>query len=429
MNALNQDQDYASDEFFKFMLTPSEKEFSISGPAGTGKTFLLQYLIDKILPQYREACKLTGAKVIINAVSLTATTNRAADVLTGHFGQPAQTIHSFMNLRVRDDFKTGKQKIEKTRNFMIHRDTLIIIDEASMIDRELDRIIQEATHSSCKIVYVGDDKQLAPVGEKVSVVFTRPMRRVTLNQPMRNSGQPALMALCQQMRTTVETGIFKPISLVPGVIDLLSDQEMQDHVNTNFKTEGFDSRILAYTNNQVKDYNNYIRSIRGYDERLHDGELVVNNQGADIPGQGMMSAEKEFIVKRVDAPDVLYEIDGMQVYGYPVELHSVKGGVVFNVMQPVNREYFNDVVKYLGKNSDWPNYFKLKNNFPDLRSRDSSTVYKAQGSTFQSVYIDLQNIGTSNIFDQVARMLYVAVSRPRERIYLYGRLPNKYLGG
>ena len=231
------------------------------------------------------------------------------------------------------------------------------------------------------------------------------------------------------MRTTVETGIFKPISLVPGVIDLLSDQEMQDHVNTNFKTEGFDSRILAYTNNQVKDYNNYIRSIRGYDERLHDGELVVNNQGADIPGQGMMSAEKEFIVKRVPGDDVLFEIDGMQIYGYPVELHSVKGGGIFSVMQPVNREYFNDVVKYLGKNSDWPNYFKLKNNFPDLRSRDSSTVYKAQGSTFQSVYIDLQNIGTSNISDQVARMLYVAVSRPRERIYLYGRLPNKYLGG
>lgn len=429
MSTLNQDQNFASDEFFKFMLTPSEKEFSISGPAGTGKTFLLQYLIDKILPQYRDACKITGSKAIINTVALTATTNRAADVLTGHFGQPAQTIHSFMNLRVRDDFRTGKQKIEKTRNFTIHRETLIIIDEASMIDRELDRIIQEATHSSCKIVYVGDDKQLAPVGEKVSVVFTRPMRRVTLNQPMRNSGQPALMALCQQMRQTVETGVFKPIYLVPGVIEVLSDDEMQDHVNTNFKTEGFDARILAYTNNQVVDYNNYIRSIRGYGDRLHDGELVVNNTGVDVPGQGMMSAEKEFIVKTIDGPDVLFEVDGMQIYGYPVDLHSIKGSLTFRVYQPTDREYFNQAIKYLGKNADWPNYFRLKNNFPDLRSRDSSTVYKAQGSTFNSVYIDLQNIGTSNIPDQVARMLYVAVSRPRERIYFYGRLPPKYLGG
>lgn len=429
MSTLNQDQQNAADEFFKFMLTPSEKEFSISGPAGTGKTFLLQFLIDKILPQYRDACKLTGSKATISAVALTATTNRAADVLTGHFSKQAQTIHSFMNLRVRDDFRTGKQKIEKTRSFTIHRETLIIIDEASMIDRDLDKVIQEATHSSCKIVYVGDDRQLAPVGENLSVVFTRPMRRVELNQPMRNSGQPALMALCQQMRTTVETGVFKPIHLVPGVIDLLSDQEMQQHVDTHFKVEGYDSRILAYTNNQVKDYNNYIRSLRGYDERLHDGELVVNNSGVDVPGQGMMSAEKEFIVKRLDVPDTTMEVDGFEIIGYPIELHSVKGGVMFSVLQPANIEYFQEVIKYLGKNAKWPEYFKLKNNFPDLRSRDSSTVYKAQGSTFESTYIDLQNIGTSNIANQVARMLYVAVSRPRERIFFYGRLPSKYLGG
>lgn len=429
MNALNTDQEKASDEFFKFLLSPSEKEFSISGPAGTGKTFLLQFLIDKILPQYRDACKITGTKATIKEVALTATTNRAADVLTGHFGTPAQTIHSFMNLKVYDNPKTGKQDIKKTNNFVIHRETLVIIDEASMINRELDKIIQEGTHSSCKIVYVGDDKQLAPVGEKISVVFVRPMRRVTLSQPMRNSGQPALMALCQQMRETVETGVFKPISLVPGVIDLLSDQEMQSHVNMNFKVEGFDSRILAYTNKQVKDYNDYIRSIRGYDERLHDGEMVVNNTGVDIPGQGMISAEKEFVVKRVDAPDQTMEIDGMQIIGYPVELHSLKGGVAFRVLQPADKEYFAEAMKYLGRNSDWPNYFKLKNNFPDLRSRDSSTVYKAQGSTFESVYIDLQNIGTSNISDQVARMLYVAVSRPRNRLFFYGRLPAKYLGG
>lgn len=429
MSTLNQDQNNAADEFFKFMLTPSEKEFSISGPAGTGKTFLLQFLIDKILPMYRDACKLTGAKVTINQVALTATTNRAADVLTGHFSKAAQTIHSFMNLRVRDDFRTGKQKIEKTRNFMIHRETLIIIDEASMIDRDLDKVIQEATHSSCKIVYVGDDRQLAPVGEKLSLVFTRPMRRVQLTQQMRNATQPALMALCQQFRTTVETGKFKPIHLVPGVIDLLSDEEMKDHVTNNFKTEGYDSRILAYTNNQVKDYNNYIRSIRGYDERLHDGEMVVNNTGVEIAGQGMMSAEQEFIAKRVDAPDVSIEIDGMNVVGYPVDLHAIKGGVIFNVLQPADPEYFSNVMKYLGKNSDWPNYYHLKNKFPDLRSRDSSTVYKAQGSTFNSVYIDLQNIGTSNITDQVARMLYVAVSRPKERLFFYGRLPAKYLGG
>ena len=38
------------------------------------------------------------------------------------------------------------------------------------------------------------------------------------------------MDICTQLRKTVETGVFKPISLVPGVIDLLNDEEMEKEV-------------------------------------------------------------------------------------------------------------------------------------------------------------------------------------------------------
>jgi len=334
-----------------------------------------------------------------------------------------------MNLKVKDNYDTGKQDIQKTTNFTIHHNTLIIIDEASMIDRQLDRYIQEGTHSSCKIVYVGDDKQLAPVGEKLSVVFTRPMRRVELLTPVRNAGQQALMDLCDQYRKTVATGVFKPIPLVPGVIDLLSDQEMQHHVDTYFKQEGIDSRILAYTNNQVKQYNEYIRTIRGYSNRFHDGEFVINNTAIEIANYGIIPVEKEFIIRPSDVPDSEIEMDDIKIQLYTVNLQPINNASVFSVPQPIDREHLNDVIKYFGRMKDWKSYFYLKNKIPDLRSRDASTVYKAQGSTFDSVYIDLQNIGTSNFTDQVARMLYVAVSRPRNRIYLYGRLPDKYLGG
>lgn len=427
---LNQGQQAASDEIFRFLLS-NEKEMSISGPAGVGKTFLLQHLIGSLLPMYRDAAKLVGQPATIRDVALTATTNRAADHLSAALGSPAQTIHSFMNLKVYDDYETGKSKIQKTRNFMVHHNTLIIIDEASMIDMVLDKIMQEGTASTCKIIYVGDDRQLAPVGERISVVFSRPMRRVELTQPMRNAGQPALMALCQQFRETVETGVFKPITLVPGVIDNLSDADMQSHVDTHFKNEGYNSRILAYTNKQVGDYNGYIRSIRGYGERLHDGERVINNSAIDLGGtQGMIHAEAEFIVKTLGGDDVTLSAGGCDVEAYQVSLvHPTSGANLFTVYQPVNREHFNRVLKYLAGQKNWHPFYYFKNRFPDLRARDSSTVYKAQGSTFDSVYIDLQNIGTSNILNQVARMLYVAVSRPRNRIFLYGRLPPRYSGG
>ena len=36
---LNQGQKAAAEAFFEFLFDPNEKEFIISGPAGTGKTY------------------------------------------------------------------------------------------------------------------------------------------------------------------------------------------------------------------------------------------------------------------------------------------------------------------------------------------------------------------------------------------------------
>lgn len=430
MNTPNKDQQNASDELFKFLISPDQKEFSIRGSAGVGKTFLLQMLIKDILPKYRQACQLVGVPAHIQNVALTATTNRAADVLSGSFSFPAQTIHSFMNLKVYEDFDTGRQRIQKTGKFKVHQYYLIIIDEASMISREMYQIIQDGTDSTCKIIYVGDDKQLAPVGERVSIVFSNQnIKSAELKTPIRNAGQPALMALCQQYRETVETGIFKPLPLLPGVIDQLTDAQMQMHVDTVFQQEGAPSRILAYTNNQVIDYNNYIRHNRGYGIKLANGELVVNNTAVEAGSQGMISAEREFIAQVPEASDELLVMDDMEIWHYPVTLKSLRGSDLYHVRQPLNREFLQQVMKYYSQTADWRKFYRLKNMFPDLRARDSSTVYKAQGSTFDSVYIDLQNIGTSNMANQVARMLYVAFSRAKERVFVYGRLPDKYLGG
>jgi exodeoxyribonuclease-5 len=430
MTALNPDQQRVADEIFSFLLDPNQKEMSISGPAGVGKTYLLQYLFNRIMPMYIDACKMLGLKESIEKMVFTATTNRAADVLTSTIGQSAQTIHSFMNLKVYDDMSSGRQRITKSKNFTVHMNTLIVIDEASMVDRELKKILEDGTNSSCKIIYVGDHCQMAPVGEKLSLVWGSHIPRSNLTIPMRNSGQPALMALCDQMRATVQTGLFYPIYLVPGVIEQLDGPQMENHVNRVFMDIENDSRIMTYTNNEAKSYNEYIRAIRGNFARFDTGEMVVNNSGIDLKGQGTLCAEMEFSVKRDTAlSDETLDVDGMQLVTYKLQLTSLKNNTVYQVYQADDPVYYQKILAYFRSHKDWPNYFRLKNMIPDLRSRDASTVYKAQGSSFNSVYIDLQDIGKSNIADQVARMLYVAVSRPRNRIYFYGRLPDKYLGG
>lgn len=428
---LNADQERVSEEFFAFLLSPNQKEYTVSGPPGVGKTFLLQQLIDRILPTYQEACQLMGEKPMIHNFALCATTNKAAEVLSGSTGIPTQTIHKFLNLKVTDDFETGRQTVKKTPSFDVHHHTLVLCDESSMIDSDLYRILHEGTDKTCKIVYVGDSHQLAPVGEKISKVFAPHIQRTELRIPVRNAHQPALMALCDQMRQTVETGVFQPLPLVPGVIEQLSNEQFQIHVDTTFAQEGADSRILAYTNAQVIAYNSYIRqAVRGYGALLEPGELVVNNQGHQVTRTVFLPAELELRVTAVDpSPKSLVLTPDLILEAYQVTLENPKTGSVFKVHQPLDPHHLKEVSKYLGRQKMWPEYFRLKGWFPDLRARDASTVHKAQGSTFESVYLDLQNIGTCNIPDQVARMLYVGASRARSRVYLYGHLPPKYRGG
>ena len=85
-------------------------------------------------------------------------------------------------------------------------------------------------------------------------------------------------------------------------------------------------------------------------------------------------------------------------------------------------------MKYFAKQKDWIHYFYVKDTFLDLRPKDASTVHKAQGSTYETVYIDLGDLSTCRIPDMAARLLYVAFTRASNRIVLYGKLKEKFGG-
>ena len=220
---LNKGQQAAADGFFDFLFS-GDKEMIISGPGGTGKSYLLGYLIDEIMPRYEKMCALLNQPVHFREIHMTATTNKAAEVLSQATGRPCSTIHSFLGLKVKDDFNTGTSSLSKTSNWKVHSNCIIFVDEASMEDMQLLRYIREAM-LNCKVVHVGDHCQLAPVKETKPPVFNQCLPMYVLTEPMRNSGQPALIDVCQQLRDTVETGKFNPIQIVPGVIDLLDEPD------------------------------------------------------------------------------------------------------------------------------------------------------------------------------------------------------------
>lgn len=425
---LNQGQKKAADAFFEFLFDDNRKEFIISGPAGVGKTYLMSYIIDTTMSRYYDACKLIGMNPQYTQVHMTATTNKAAEVLGLATGRPTSTVHSFLNLKVQEDFTSGVSKLIKTNGWKVHENIILFIDEASMIDKELYKIIQEGTHN-CKIVYVGDHNQLAPVAEDLSPVYKQNSPFFELTQPMRNAGQPALMAICQQLRETVETLRFNPISLVPGVIDRLSGEEMEALINQQFKSQNPNERILAYTNKRVIQYNSHIRTIRGLPDTYQVGELLINNSAIKLGSRAkMLSVEQGVEIINHDGFGSMSITSQVDLAVEFLDIKSDMGEYYTHVPVPTDRDHYNKLLKYFKGIKNFERYYYMKGAFPDLRQRDAATVHKAQGSTYDAVYIDLSNIGTCNAINQVARMLYVAFSRARNRIYLYGDLPAKYGG-
>lgn len=426
---LNQGQEDAANAFFHFLFT-DQKEFIISGPGGVGKTFLMGHLIDTIMPRYYDTCTLMGLKPEYDQVQMTATTNKAAEALSLATGRPTKTIHSFLNLKVQDDYATGTSKLTRTGAWTVHSRVILFIDEASMIDFPLLEEILGST-MNCKIVYVGDHCQLAPIKEPLSPIYRKGIPFYELTEPMRNNGQPALMALCRQLRHTVETGEFRPIQIVPGAIDWCDDEDMQEGMRQIFADPHHTSRILAYTNKRVTEFNDFIRGVRGLGHEYVTGECLINNNAIQLGGRNgrMLSVEEEVeIVSQSGVTIKEFIDDGAELEIRRCDLTTRLGETFKDVPLPVDRDHFHSLIKYFQGRKNWNRYFYLKNTYPDLRPRDANTAYKAQGSTYDTVFIDLGNISACNVPNQVARMLYVAVSRPRLRIFLYGELAAKYGG-
>ena len=425
---LNQGQRATAEGFFSWLFDPYSKELNISGPGGVGKTFLMGKLIDEILPRYFDTCKLMGIPPEYDSVVMTATTNQAAEVLGLSTGRPTETIHSFMNLMVKDDYKTGRSFITKTRNWVVHERKIIFIDEGGMIDTDLRNKILEGT-KNCKIIYVSDHCQLAPVMEQLSPIYRNGLPFFELTEPMRNNKQPALMTLCQQLRNTVETGVFQPIQVVPGVIDWLDDHQIQAELSNTFLKQTLDSRILAYTNSQVVSFNDYIRDLRQLPDEYGVGEMLISNSAVQLSMTSRLSIQEEVEIVEQAPLTIMEKIatGGVVLEVRETKLRTRLGSVV-SVKLPVNREHFAQLIKYFSQQKNWERYFHLKNTYPDLRQRDAATVHKAQGSTVDTVYIDVGNLSTCHQPNTAARLLYVAATRARSRIVMYGQLAQKYGG-
>jgi hypothetical protein len=420
---MNQEQQAAFIDLIGFINDPDRKYHRVSGGAGTGKTYFISQVVDNLLKHKQPSCPL-------HSVGITATTNKAAAVLAEgipHRRTEIGTIYSYMNLRVSENFNTGEVKCVPTRNWTVHQGVLIIDDEASKINNSLMNYIEKGTSNTCKVLFVGDKNQLSPVKETLSPVYANSYSESQLTKPVRNAEQPALMELCEQAKDTVLTGKFHRIKEVPGVIDFIDGNQLKGILEREYHQEDASRRVICYTNARVQQYNSFIRELRGYGKLFAKGEMLTNNSSAELVGKERLYTDQLVEVMQVGTPYIDRKIvPGHDIEMVDLEVRDPKTFAMYMVTVFADPEDRNEVIKHYASLKKWDRYFKIKNNYPDLRSVASSTTHKAQGSTYHSVIVDLADIGKSTNKEQTARLQYVALSRPKSRIYIRGELPERY---
>lgn len=416
--SLNAGQEAAAGMYLDFLIDPTKTEMVIEGPAGTGKSTLVHHLLEGMKKQKLMLFTTMGidANKLSNVI-LSATTHKAAQVLADKTGKDVRTIHSLLGLQVKNDFKTGMTKLVPREGREMIEDSILLVDEASFINPELLDWIRKST-KGCKILYVGDPYQLAPTKETDTPVFNQGLFTARLTEVVRNEG--AIEKNANAFRDAVKTGNFPFIKPDGTKVIHVDGPTFQSLIDQEFNTQDNNSKIIAWSNIRVNQYNDYVRGLHGFTGRLDPQEDLITNKQIDM---GKAAIKTDSHVRLTGA---IHNAVDHGVPGYFVDVY--KNNMRASIFIPDDRQQAQQALKAAYKERNWHKYFDIKDNWGDLRPKHACTIHKSQGSTYDKVFIDLSDIGRCNIASDVARMLYVAMSRASQQVILYGDLPARYGG-
>lgn len=410
MNSYTRSQQQALSAVLSFLADPEQGQFILTGAPGTGKTFLVKEIIRNWGGEY----------------ALCATTHKAARILTENcadLGVEAVTVHSLLNLTLSFDNATLTRKLRKRNRDSIPTDKLIIIDESSMITWEVYNELLKGT-CRCKLLFVGDRNQLPPVKGKFSVFNMGDIPRAELTEPVRFGQNQELADLSCELRKWVQDRNYVPaIKHIPGKVELLTERDdIAALIKDSFSGEDkLEHRVATYTNRQAIRYNNYIRTrVRGREEDLVPGDMLVSAQSG-------RSLHSEDVVRLLSISErkKFPEFPGFtETFTYrDVEVVNTFTGEKVTGILPDDISHFKNKVLKAARASGNTDVVKLIDQRAlDLRPADACTVHKLQGSTVDTVYVDLRDIGTCTNKDVMARLVYVAATRARERVVFIGKI-------
>lgn len=447
---LTEDQSRAIRKLNRFIANPHPTEpFGIFGYAGTGKSTLTFQFVSQLLTlRYR--------------VVMTGSTNKAVEQLQeialeqGIPGITFMTIHSLLGLAL---VREGSQKILKRKetDFLDSFD-VVFVDEASMIDKQLHSYIQQVAAGVCYtltstrppyIILMGDPGQLNPVNETRSLAFNI-RNKVILTQVVRQGKGSPLLEFITNIRRHIPTqknrvplSPFKPYAHHSqdkrnGAI-LVNEQTLLNYaaqkIAKRFSNDPNCFRILCWTNHQVDWYNNEIRRrLYGDDApRFIPGERLIAREPIYAPDHKttLFPTSLEFVVKETH-PDFY---SGHNVWRLVVQAKTGPAKQIYVLYESEQQRFDHQTDQLLNAAKRnpylWRQYYQHLETFASVRPCFALTIHNAQGSTFNEVGIDGNDIyarmgdRTAKNVLEMNRLFYVAASRARHRALIVWSNPAK----
>jgi hypothetical protein len=413
----------------RFLNQEEELEAFITGPAGSGKTTKLHEII----------VQLNKLKVNYQVV---AYTHKAKDVLIEKLPENTMisTLHSFLKKRPGINSKAKHVKALMTSNqysqpaFL----ELLIIDEfsfvgekdyMSLVELQDEGLLEEfkdpktGKHPNpLKVLYVGDLNQLSPVDGPPAVYPCGSFQEV----------------LTTIHRTSDDTDIHIPLAQLVDMIEgrapvkYIESTEYFDRncdINELYKEDKGDKIMLAYTNKAVQTHNTVIQ---GYakpkpGDMIYSSTLKQRYKLIDVTEE-----HKDGNVVVTPRGDITYDTK----YNPLQFLERHKAVTFFNVEGGISipgifGSYTNKIIREkLGKdlvqaNKEGKDSKKLYREYKAINDFVSQfdfehcmTIHKSQGSEYSNVYIDSIDLSTCFDMEERMKLLYVAMSRSKNKIFL-----------
>ncbi len=445
-------QQVALEKLATFILSKEKNEvFLLKGFAGTGKTTLIGTVVNSLWKSQMKSV-------------LMAPTGRAAKVMSNYSKTQAFTIHRKIYFPKKQS-GGGVQFVLAPNK---HRDTLFIVDEASMIpDRAADSKLFDNgsllddlmmfvySGHNCKLILIGDTAQLPPVHlslspaldpDTLSLNYNKEVIRLELDEVVRQAEDSGILVNATLLREQLQGDFYESFKfdVLPykDIIRLIDGHEIQEAIDESYSQNGKEeTAFIVRSNKRANLYNLNIRErILFLENELATGDFMMvvknnyfwlkpNSEAGFIANGDIIEILEIFNFKDIygfkfaEVKVQMVDYPNMEPFETVLLLDTIKAESPSLSYEEGNRLYQEVMKDYAHETSKYKRFLGVKNNsyFNGLQVKFSYaiTCHKSQGGQWDTVFVE-QPYLPNGIDKEYLRWLYTAVTRAKQKLYLIG---------